>query len=73
MIENYYTHNLEMQASQSEKLFQILEKLQSIIDNIEVRKDAEQFIYGVQASMAVVRAEINGKSNPFQESICYPE
>jgi hypothetical protein len=73
MIENYYTHNLEMQSSQSEKLFQILEKLQSIIDNIEVRKDAEQFIYGVQASMAIVRAEINGKSNPFQESIYYPE
>jgi hypothetical protein len=68
-----YPYSVDQSISQNEKLFQILEKLQSIIDSIKVRKEAEQFIYGVRASMDVILIEIKGKSNPNQESISYPE
>jgi hypothetical protein len=68
-----YPYSVDQSISQNEKLFQILEKLQSIIDSIKVRKESEQFIYGVRASMDVILIEIKGKSNPNQESISYSE
>lgn len=73
MSENNYLSNLEYQSNQSEKLFQILENLQSIIETAKMQDNTDQFVLGVEASMDMVRGAISGKTNPNQVSICYPE
>jgi hypothetical protein len=63
----------DAQLSTNEKLFQILDKLSSIIDNNEVYSDSEQFVFGVKTSMNVIRRAINGDLHKFTGSIDDPD
>lgn len=72
-MEKYSYSSMDVDLYKNEKLFSILDKLQSIINNVDIQEHNEQFNMGVQASINIIRAEINGKINPNQESISYPE
>jgi hypothetical protein len=63
----------DAQLSTNEKLFEILDKLSSIIDNSEVYSDSEQFVFGVKTSMNVIRRAISGDLHKITGSIDYPD
>ena len=56
--KSYYTKNDSM--LESERLFRILTKLNSIRSDAYMSGKSEQFILGILASTEVVRTEING-------------
>lgn len=55
-----------------EKLFRILENLNSILREAQVHNYSKQFILGIQASIEVVEAEIKGFSTRKTEGIDNP-
>jgi hypothetical protein len=55
---NYYHKNDSL--LESERLFRILTKLNSIRSDAYMRGESEQFILGILASTEIVRAEISG-------------
>lgn len=62
----------DAQISTTEKLFEILSKLNSIKVTAETRGDSEQFILGVEASTEVVFNAIKGFTNKNTGSIHHP-
>jgi hypothetical protein len=63
----------DAQISTNEKLFQILDKLSSIIAVNKVHPDSEQFVFGVETSMNVIRSAINGDLHKYLGSIDDPD
>lgn len=75
MSDNYsFSYSMrDAQLSTNEKLFQILDKLNSIIAVNEMHPNSEQFVFGVETSMSVIRSAINGDLHKFTGSIDDPD
>lgn len=63
----------DAQISTTEKLFELLSKLNSIRVAAEVRGESEQFILGVLASTEVVQGAITGFPNKNTWGIHHPD
>lgn len=72
MESSSFHSNQDNNILYSEKLFQILEKLDSIIESTKIQDNSEQFVLGVETSANVVRGAISGDLNKYLGSIAYP-
>lgn len=60
-------------SAENERLYRILDKLNSIRKHAQVRKDSEQFILGILLSTDIVTAEIRGEIHRIDSSTTHPD
>lgn len=72
MIDSHGNWHRNDAQIESEKLYRILDKLNSIKRGAQIRGESEQFILGLLTSTDVVSAELRGEIQTIDESIDYP-
>lgn len=58
---------------EQERLYRILDKLNSIRKHAHIRGDSEQFILGILLSTDIVYAELRGEIQKIDDSIHHPD
>jgi hypothetical protein len=72
MIDSHGNWHNNDQHLEHEKLFRIVDKLNSIRKDAYMRNESEQFILGILISTEVIQAEISGFSHENTPSIDNP-
>lgn len=72
MIDNHGNWQDNDKSAENERLYRILDKLNSMKRQSEVRGESEQFILGLLLSTDIVSAELRGEIHKIDDSICYP-
>jgi hypothetical protein len=60
-------------SAENERLYRILDKLNSIRKHHQVQGDSEQFILGILLSTDIVTAEIRGEISKIDSSTTHPD
>ena len=60
-------------SAEDERLYRILDKLNSIRKHHQIRDDSEQFILGILLSTDIVTAEIRGEIHKIDTSTTHPD
>jgi hypothetical protein len=72
MLDSQGNYHREDRTLEYERLFRLIEKLDSTAEQARVLGYSEQFILGILASADIIRAEISGNSNSKLGSIDNP-
>jgi hypothetical protein len=73
MLDSKGDYHPNDQSAENERLYRILDKLNSIRKHSQVRGDSEQFILGILLSTDIVTAEIRGEIHKIDSSTTHPD
>jgi hypothetical protein len=73
MLDKNGDYHSNDKSEENERLYRILDKLNSIRKHSQVRGDSEQFILGILLSTDIVTAEIRGEIHKIDGSTTHPD